>query len=413
MERWKSLASMATLIATAFVATAIAQDAAKSIIGPHYRSDGPNGELYGLSRGYPMCTGLAYIDDQGCRVGAFSNFGTLFPSREVRAPATASPLRRAAKEPQIRYEFEGKSRMLDDYLNTHPVTGLLIAKDETILIERYQYARNEKQLLTSFSMAKTIIGLLIGIALEQGAIRSIDDAAEVYVPELKGTEYGRTPIKALLQMASGVAFNENYADRSADIYTLARLTLEQDPAGTLNAVKRFNTRKHPPGAVFSYSSAESSVLGLVVARATGRTVSEFASQVLWQPLGAEADARWNIDATGQEVTFAYYNAVLRDYARLGLMLAHGGKWAGRAVVPEKWIGVSTSVYPDGPSPTYGYHVWISHIDKSRFYLLGLRGQIILVDPKRKMILMQTALANSEHSDAERAALFLAAMNQLQ
>jgi CubicO group peptidase (beta-lactamase class C family) len=396
-------------LAVLAMGTAMAQASAQD--SPRYRTDGPDAQDYGLGRGYPMCKGLAYIDDKGCRVGAFSNFGTLFPSREVRAPATASPLRRIGQEPLIRYEFEGKSRSLDDYLDTYPVTGLLIAKDDTILVERYQYARTDKQLLTSFSMAKTIIGLLVGIALEQGLIRSIDDAAEVYVPELRGTEYGRTPIKALLQMASGVAFNENYADRSADIYVLARLTLEQDPAGTLNAVKRFNTRRHPPGEVYSYSSAESSVLGLVVARATGRTVSQFASEVLWQPLGAEADAHWNIDATGQEVTFAYFNAVLRDYARLGLMLAHRGKWAGRTIVPDKWITASTSVDVHSPSPTYGYHLWISHYNNKRFYLLGLRGQIILVDPERRMVMLQTGLANSERSDTERGSLFLAAMNQ--
>src|SRR6476661_8774649 len=110
--------------------------------------------------------------------------------------------------------------------------GLLIAKDNTILVERYQYGRTDTDRLTSFSMAKSMVGLLIGIALKEGAIRSLDDLAEAYVPGLRETEYGRTPIKALLLMSSGIAFSEDYANTSSDIYTLARLTLEQDPGGS-------------------------------------------------------------------------------------------------------------------------------------------------------------------------------------
>ena len=156
------------------------------------------------------------------------------------------------------------------------------------------------------------------------------------------TEYGRTPIKALLLMSSGIAFSEDYANTSSDIYTLARLTLEQDPGGSLAAVKRFNTRRAAPGALFSYSSAETLVLGLVLAAATKRTVSDYAAEKLWQPLGAEADATWIIDATGQEITFAYVNAVLRDWARLGLMLANRGNWFGKTVVPEDWLRASAT-----------------------------------------------------------------------
>jgi CubicO group peptidase (beta-lactamase class C family) len=288
--------------------------------GPRFRADGPDADEFGRNEGYPSCKGLAYIDETRCRVGALSRYDTLFPARTILASKQPSQLARAATEPVIRYSFAGLDLTIDDYLNRRPVTGLLIAKDNMILVERYQYGRNDKDRLTSFSMAKSIVGLLIGIAINEGAIRSVDDLAETYVPGLKDTEYGRTPIKALLLMASGVAFSEDYANRSSDIYTLVRLTLEQDPAGSLAAVKRFNTRRSAPGARYSYSSAESLVLGLVLAAATKRTVSDYAAEKLWQPLGAEADATWIIDATGQEVTFAYVNAVLRDWARLGLML---------------------------------------------------------------------------------------------
>jgi CubicO group peptidase (beta-lactamase class C family) len=375
--------------------------------GPHFRADGPNADEFGRKEGYPSCKGLEYVDEPRCRVGALSHYDALFPAHTIAAPRQAAKLGRAAIEPVIRYAFAGLDLTLDEYLNRHPVTGLLIAKDNTILVERYQYARTDTDRLTSFSMAKTIVGLLIGIAVKEGAIQSVDDPAETYVAGLKDTEYGRTPIKALLLMSSGVAFSEDYANPSSDIYTLARLTLGQDPLGSLGALKRFNARRAAPGALFSYSSAETLVLGLVLAAATKRTVSDYAAEKLWQPLGAEADATWIIDATGQEITFAYVNAVLRDWARLGLMLANRGNWFGKTVVPEDWLTASAiNAIPAALLVKYGYQIWYS-ADTKRFSLRGLRGQYVLVDPDLKLVLVQTALGSSEPEFGELFALWTA------
>jgi CubicO group peptidase (beta-lactamase class C family) len=198
--------------------------------GPRFRDDGPNADAFGRNEGYPTCEGIAYIDNTRCRVGAFSRYDTLFPARIIPALKQPVQLARAASELVLRYGFAGLDLTLDDYLNRQPVTGLLIAKDNAILVERYQYGRTDADRLTSFSMAKSVVALLIGIAVNEGAIRSIDDPAETYVSGLKDTEYGRTPIKALLLIASGVAFSEDYANRASDINRLARLTLGQDPS---------------------------------------------------------------------------------------------------------------------------------------------------------------------------------------
>jgi CubicO group peptidase (beta-lactamase class C family) len=381
--------------------------------GPRFRADGPNADEFGRKDGYPSCKGIDYVEQTRCRVGALSRYDTLFPARTIPAPKQPVPLARAASEPVIRYGFSGLDLTLDDYLNRVPVTGFLIAKDNTILVERYQYGRTDTDRLTSFSMAKSVVALLIGIAVKEGAIRSVDDLAETYVAGLKDTEYGRTPIKALLLMASGVAFSEDYASRSSDIYKLARLTLE-DPAGSLAAVKQFNTRRSPPGARFSYSSAETVVLGLVLAAATKRTVSDYAAEKLWQPLGAEADATWIIDATGQEVTFAYVNAVLRDWARLGLMLANRGNWQGKTVIPEDWLAASAAdaLPTESPPGKYGYQIWYA-TDTGRFSLRGLRGQFVLVDPDLKLVLVQTALSGGPPQFAELFALWNALRAQVQ
>jgi CubicO group peptidase (beta-lactamase class C family) len=262
-------------------------------------------------------------------------------------------------------------------------------------------------------MAKSVVALLIGIALKEGAIRSLDDLAETYVPGLKDTEYGRTPIKALLLMASGVAFSEDYDSSSSDISKLARLSLG-DPAGSLGAVKQFNARRSPPGARFSYASAETVVLGLVLAAATKRTVSDYAAEKLWQPLGAEADATWIVDPTGQEITFAYLNAVLRDWARLGLMLANRGNWQGKTVIPADWLTASAAdaLPTNSLLAKYGYQIWYSP-DTRRFLLQGLRGQNILVDPDLKLVLVQTALSGGQAEFMELFALWTALRAQVQ
>lgn len=170
---------------------------------PRFRPDGPNAGRFGANEGYPSCTGLAFVREDRCRVGAFSHFDTLFPARTIAPSSNPTPFRRAANEAVVRYTFAGEERTLEQYLDRRPVTGFLIARGDTILIERYQYGRTDKHRLASFSMAKTIVGLLIGIAIEEGTIRSIDDPAEHYVPALRDTAYGPTPIKALLQMRSG------------------------------------------------------------------------------------------------------------------------------------------------------------------------------------------------------------------
>ena len=386
-----------------------------------FAPDGKDADAYGRTEGYPSCKASEYLSRQRCLIGALSDFDKLYPARVIAASKTTVPLGRAAAEPGLRYTYAGHSLTLDQYLDFHPITGFLIAKGDAILVERYQYGRTDKQRLASFSMAKTITALLIGIAVKEGAIRSIDEAAEAYVPGLKGSEYGRTPIKALLQMSSGVVFREVYTDPASDIATLARLTLGQDPGGSLPAVKRFNTRLAPPGQRFHYASAETSVLGLVLSHATRRSIADYAREKLWEPLGAEAEASWNMDATGQEVTFAYFNAVLRDWARLGLMLAHDGMWAGKSIVPREWLLASTTIAPqDGhlrlaaPWSGYGYQTWLVAGKRRMFALRGYRGQFVLVDPEAKLVLVQTAARTGSDptADGELLALWEAVTSQL-
>jgi CubicO group peptidase (beta-lactamase class C family) len=239
--------------------------------------------------------------------------------------------------------------------------------------------------------------MLVGIAVADGKIRSLDDPAELYVPALKGSPYGETPIRHLLTMSSGVKFSETYSGFD-DVATLAKLSLLRDGAGGAATLSPFTTREVPAGQRFRYSSAETQVLGLVVREATGETLADYASKKLWQPMGAEADASWLIDRGGYEAAFAMFNATLRDYARLGMLLADDGMRDGRAVIPASWVRAATT--PSAPQFRpgmtgqmlgYGYQTWIVDEKEREFLLRGLRGQGIYVAPKSKIVMVHTAV----------------------
>jgi CubicO group peptidase (beta-lactamase class C family) len=382
---------------------------------------GPDAEQYGAANGYPIGDRATYSQVRFL-VGSLSHLDEVFEGRSIHRADAPSRLGRSSKEPELRYDYRGESLGLDEYLARNPTTGLLIARDDTILIERYQYARSDRHRFTSFSMAKTVTSMLIGIAIAEGRIRSVDDPAAAYVPGLAGTEYGRTSLRHLLQMSSGVRFLEEYSGRD-DITRLAIDTFWLRGPGGAAAVTQFNERAVPSGTKFSYASVESQVLGLVLTQAVGRPVAAYLQEKIWQPIGTEADATWLVDRAGQEATFCCLNAVLRDYARLGLLLAHDGSWRGRQVIPAAWIRDATTVRPDQPhlAPRtatrffgYGYQTWIFPDEPGTFALLGIRGQVIFVDPARRLVMVHTAVRKLpvDPAGAETVALWRGVVRDL-
>src|SRR3989442_305541 len=359
---------------------------------PRFAPDGPDAEEYGAGAGFPTGDRTPFFRIPFL-VGSHSLLDQVFESRLVRrADMPPSPLARAASEPVIQYYYQGTAADLDRYLSRNPTTGLLVARGDTILIERYQYGRNDRHRFTSWSMAKTVTSMLVGIAIAEGRIRSVDDPAAAYVPALAETEYGRTSLRHLLQMSSGVRFVEDYSGRD-DVARLAADTFRQVGAGGVEAVTPYDKRAVPAGTKFSYASVETQVLGLVLRNAVGRPVAEDLSEKIWKPIGAEADATWLVDRSGQESTFCCINAVLRDYARLGLLLAHDGNWRGRQLIPAAWIRDATTVRDDQlhlrPGIAtgffgYGYHTWIFTGERPMVALLGVPRQTILVHATRPL-----------------------------
>lgn len=384
----------------------------------------PDEALLGKTEGYPVCRlGDANIGPDRCLVGLFSHFDEAYPARKVARGDWVQKLERAAVEPAITYtSTDGRESDVDGFLATTRTMALLILQGNRIFVERYQYDRNPEQRFHSQSMAKTVVAMLVGIALQDGKIGSIDDLAQQYVPALAESPYGKTSLRHLLTMSSGVKYLETY-EPGDDNEVLTARTYKQKSAGGADVLAPFaqRVREVPAGTRFYYASSETVALALVLRAAVGVPLADYLSEKIWKPMGAEADASWLIDAGGYEVGFVGLNATLRDWGRLGLLLANGGVIEGKAIVPPTWVLAMTT--PDAPhlgvgvatkSSGYGYQTWLIDAHEPYFALLGLRGQGIVVDPVTKVVAVFIAAnaAGDLASRREQFALFSGAIRTL-
>jgi CubicO group peptidase (beta-lactamase class C family) len=431
LSRRKTVAALAATTACVLAGSSSANEEpdfhgrTRNCTGPSFSATGPNAELYGAEEGYPL-PDIAEARRRGdpwepkYRVGAFTHLDQIYPTRLVER--TGSPWNFKCSTAQIYYDFQGIRFSPIDYVSRNPVTGLLIAKDDQILFEHYQYARADHDLFVSQSMVKSIVGLLIGIAIAEGAIKSVDDTPEAYVPGFRGTEYGRTPIRDLLHMSSGVDFGET-RDGGRDLNRLWHgmgIAFPAAKIGTVNSIVQFNQRIAPAGTRFYYASVEPDVLGMVLHNAVNKSASDYLREKVWEPIGAEADAKWLIDAEGFELAHFGFNAVLRDYARIGRLLAHDGAWEGKQIVPAQWMIDATTVrasdtylLPGRATKKfgYGYLLWLFPGERRQFALLGYKGQYVCVDPVSKLVMVHTAVEDPTYKD-EPWALWSALVDQL-
>lgn len=282
-----------------------------------------------------------------------------------------------------------RKQTLDQWMASQPVTGLLVMKGNSVLYEKYQYERTAKDKFLGNSMSKSVVGMLVGIALQEKAIESIDDVAEKYEPRLTGHPYGATTIRSLLTMTSGMSYLE-----SKDVSELWRRTAGQSMATReLESVKYVRLRGNPQGQHFNYNSVDTQVLTLVLIGATGKSLSEYTSEKLWMPIGAESPAFWMTDVAGAEAGFMGFNATLRDWGRLGLLWANLGAHEGQQIISTNYMAESRAWKPSG----YGYHVWLTDKATGQVAFFGVRGQTIFVDPASKLVMVITAVREQEYS----------------
>ncbi len=387
----------------------------------------PDEEAMGKSAGYPVAPKTGKVDQDPYMVGSFSAMDSIRPHCVLEPSATPLPLPKDSSEPAFRYKFQGKKLALDDYMQQQRVTGLLILKDGKIVAERYNYDRKPEHRMLSESMAKTIVGLAVGKALEEGRIHSLDDTAASYVPQLAGSLYGETKLINLLRMASGAQFvhDQTPNDDRAKFSKLAHAK------GYITALKSVTQRAAPEGEVFNYTNTQPVVLGLVVRAATGKSLCAYVDEKIWKPMGAESRATWLINPADQFEQFAGgFNATVRDYARLGWLLANDGQRDGKSVVSRDWLLRMTDANLQPPAfrpgtmmhlgntgQGYGFQTWLLPGANRRFALEGVHAQSILVDPALKLVVVHTAVgkdargdASGTHIGAEHAALWRGIVN---
>lgn len=349
----------------------------------------------------------------------FRSMEMLFDSYRVSNGGPVWPLESQLAPLDFTYTFEGKTYPAEDFPERTYTNAILIAKRDEIVFERYLNNTNESSHFISMSVAKSITSILIGMAIEDGYIASVDDPIVKYVPELKDGAYNGVTIRQALMMRSGADWDERYDfGKESPMRQLHEAAVVEnrirfvEPALTIKPA-------HRPGEVFNYSTVETGVLGWVLARAVDRPLPDYMAQRWWKPAGMQSYGFWISDGppgVGRAINGMGFNAVLRDYARVGLMMLHGGMANGRRLVSPEWVAESTTptgTEPVAPGSTRGYqYQWWTLTDSDAYMALGLQGQYIYVDPSTQTVVVKLSYfpPAEQRADAETEA-FLRAVSE--
>ena len=367
--------------------------------------------------GVPIPAGMFTTENTAV---TYRNIEEILPTRRIAAGTTPSELAPPTAPFDVHYRFDDGSYSISDFVTRTDTTGLLILKGDQILYEGYFQGADPEDQFMSFSMGKSFVSTLVGFALADGKIKNLDDPILGYLPELKGSAYETATIKQVLQMATGTSYTEEYEDKNSDIATFAAI-VAQSRGGLYDFARSFKGI-NKPGEKFYYATTNTEVLGALVARVTGRPLSAYLSEKLWHPLGAEAPARWILDAPGsggRELAGGGLQVRLRDYGRFGLLFANLGQWHGAQLLPAGWVEAATrpaDAYVDygklmpGYPLGYGYQWWCLPGGNRRFAAEGIHGQFILVDPVEKLVVVKLSSwrhAWEDKKEAETYAFFAA------
>jgi len=325
----------------------------------------------------------------------------VFRARTIARGAQVRPLPPGAPFAAFAEGTSGEQR-LQRYMAAQQVSGIVVLHDGRVRLERYALGHSAAGRWVSFSLAKSLTSTLVGAALKDGAIRSIDDAVTSYLPELRASAYDGVTLRHLLTMSSGVQWNEDYTDPKADVAQLYVAPVEPGLDATVSYMRRLS-RAAPAGLRWHYNTGETNLIGVLLARATGKDLATYASEKIWSRYGMEHDASWMLDRTGHEHGGCCIQASTRDYARLGQFVLDGARVDGQAVVADGWLDAATrrQIGIGRPGFGYGYQWWTR--DDGSFNAYGVYDQQIHVDPARRLVIAVNAAAPSASFTPESAA----------
>ena len=274
---------------------------------------------------------------------------------------------------------------VDAYMDSQRAAALIIVHNGKVRFEKYAMDFGPDGRWTSFSVAKSFTSTLVGAAIKDGYIKSIDDMVSDYIPDLKGSAYDNVTIAQLLTMTSGVAWNEDYADPKSDVARFNSHTAEPGMDVTVSYMRQLQAEAEP-GTKWVYKTGETNLIGVLASSATNKPLAEYLSEKIWKPFGMQQDATWLLGSTGHEISGCCVQAATRDYARFGLFMLGGGIAGGKQVLPEGWITEATHKQVDigVPGRGYGYQWWT--LDDGAYMAQGIFGQSIFIDPNRQLVI---------------------------
>lgn len=308
-------------------------------------------------------------------------------------PVALSPLPKT-------FEFRGKTLNVQDFLKELKTTSLVVVKDGTIVFEDYYLGTKPDDRRISWSMSKSFVSALVGLALSNGDIENIDDPVTKYVPALKGSAYDGVPLRHVLNMASGIEFNEDYLDPKSDINKMGTVLALGGSLDKFAASRKKIAR--PSGTAFQYCSIDTHVIAMVLRAATGKSLQDYFVENLWSKIGASADASYSTDGKGNAFALGGLNMKTRDYALFGELMRNHGRSGDTQIIPADWVEISTqntapaatpemhNTTSDGSAFGYGYQWWLPPNADGEFYAVGVYGQYIYVNPKAGIVIAKTA-----------------------
>jgi CubicO group peptidase (beta-lactamase class C family) len=350
-------------------------------------------------------------------VSNFSNMGEIFETVEIHSAAEPYYFNLSAQALPKNFRYKDRRVETQEFLERTSTTALVVLKGENITHESYHLGTEAEDKRISWSVAKSFLSALIGVAVEQGKIENINEPVTNYVPSLGNSGYNGVTIKNVLQMSSGVAFDEDYKRFSSDINRMGRLMAL---GGSFDDFARSLTKEREQGTFLHYVSIDTHVLGMVLRAATGETIADYFNSQLWSKIQPESSSYYITDAGGEPMVLGGLNMRSRDYLKVGKLFRDGGRWNGQQVIPESWV--EQSVTPDSPhlmpgkrdnSETdlgYGYQWWLPKDSDQEFMALGIYDQFIYVDNKSGVVIVKNSAyigftENNYESSNESVAFF--------
>lgn len=316
----------------------------------------------------------------------FAMMHELYPSIPVSTGNQISPLEKAET---ITPKWEDGTT-LASYMNDNKIQGVIVLQDNKIRLEQYADGRNKETLWTSYSVAKSVSSMLVGVALKEGDIESLDDPLKKYITALDGYDYGNVTVRQLLTMTSGIDWNEDYEDPNSDVAQMYQSPCMGNEAHIMTYMKPMESA-HKPGTRWNYSTGETDMVGILVQKATGKSLAEYLSEKVWKPYGMEQCAYWIADeCSNLNIGGSGLSASLRDFARIGTLMLNDGKVGDKNLLDEAYIKDATSLlFPiNEQGDGYGYLWW--RFEDGSYAAFGIFGQMLYINPHKNLVIAQMA-----------------------